>query len=96
MPIDTTPQHVPGAYYQFQVPVPLGVAYQVQIMLYGDGSENDTAALMNPVIQSLVDLLQGWDGKRSDGNVVAQGPLSYAIAPTNLVEEPPPEPDPNG
>lgn len=95
MPIDTSPQHVPGSAYQVTVPPPLGVAYQVQVTLYADGSEGDTAELINPVIQSLVDLLQGWDGKRSDGNVVAQGPLSYAIAPTNLVEPPPPEPDPN-
>jgi hypothetical protein len=88
--IDTSPQHVRGGAYQFNIGAPVGAPYMVQMTVYGDGSEADTAEALGPVLQGLVDLLQGWSGKAPGSNVVAQGPLSYIIAPTVL--EPTPDP----
>jgi hypothetical protein len=95
--IDTSPQHVRGGAYQFQVSGPAGAPYSIQMVLYADGSETDTAEVINPVVQSLVDLFQGWSGKYPGSNVVAQGPLSYVIAPAVLEETPDPvDPPPGG
>jgi hypothetical protein len=96
MPIDTSPQHVRAGAYQFQISVPSGAPYSISLAVYGDGSETDTDEVLAPVLQSLVDLLQGWSGKLPGSNVVAQGPLSYVIAPTVLEETPDPEDPPQG
>lgn len=90
MPIDTSPQHVRAGAYQFQIQVPSDSPYSINVTVYGDGSETDTDEVLAPVLQSLVDLFQGWSGKLAGSNVVAQGPLSYVIAPTVL--EPVPDP----
>lgn len=94
--IDTSPQHVRGGAYQFMLSPTEGAPVQVQVTVYADGSENDTAEIVNPIVQSLVDLLQSWSGKYVGSNVVAFGPLQYVIAPAILEQTPDPEPDPNG
>lgn len=67
----------------------------LQIQRFGEVTEQE----WSDMLQSLVDLLQGWEYRRPDGNVMGQKYVTgyYDVTPTDpYVDNAPPPEDPPG
>lgn len=94
MPIDPVFQSVPIMGLQVNVPVPDDKAF-ISMSIQ---TNTATDAELDAMIQSLVDHLQTWPGKREDGNVTGQRYVTgyHTVTPTTPVVDnsPPPEDEP--
>jgi hypothetical protein len=94
VPIDPVPQSMAGWPHQVNIPLPDGAGMFVNLSIQSDGTA--TTEAMDATLQSLVDHLQEWPGRRPDANVTGQkyDTLLYAVTPTNPIPPPPDPEDP--
>jgi hypothetical protein len=85
MPIQPDPQSVIAWPHQANVPMQDDAHMFVSVQIQSDGQAAPEE--MDAVLQSLVDHLQAWPGRRPDGNVTGNkyDTLLYTVTPTDPV-----------